>query len=90
MFVRLTSGNGGINTVNSEIFARFYFRETSHMQSSVKIKLSQYGDSEIILSFTNIGKSCPSRKFLTSLICLLTLFTKNNILVKIFEFTVIV
>ena len=27
-------------TVNSVVFARFYFRETSHMQNFVKIKLS--------------------------------------------------
>ena len=29
-----------------------------------------------ILSFTDIGKSCPSRDFLTSQICILTLFAK--------------
>ena len=39
-------------------------------------------------SFTDIGKSCPSRKFLRSQICLLTLFTKIKILAKISEFTV--
>ena len=61
-------------TVNSEIFARVYFRETSHMRSFVKIKLSQYG--EIFLSFTDIGKSCPGREILTWQICLLTLFAK--------------
>ena len=43
-------------TVNSEVFAKFYFRETSHMQNFVKIKLSQNG--EITLLFT-----CPSHKF---------------------------
>ena len=43
-------------TVNLEVFARFYFRETSHMQNFVKIKLSRNG--EITLLFT-----CPSHKF---------------------------
>ena len=44
------------------------------MQSFMKIKSSRNG--KIILSFTDIGKSCPSRKFLTSQLCLLTLFAK--------------
>ena len=61
-------------TVNSEIFVRVYFRETSHMRSFVKIKASRNG--EITLSFTDICKSCLSREFLMSQICLLTLFTK--------------
>ena len=43
-------------TVNSEVFSRFYFRETSHMQNFVKMKLS--GNGEITLLFT-----CPSHKF---------------------------
>ena len=38
-----------LNTVNLEFFARVYFRETSHMGSSVKIKSSRIG--EITLSF---------------------------------------
>ena len=50
----------------------------SQMQSFVKIKPSQNG--EITLSFTNIGKSCPSREFLMSQMCLLTLFTKTKLL----------
>ena len=50
------------------IFARFYFRETSHMRSFAKVKFSQNG--KIILPFTDIGKSCPSREFKTSLICI--------------------
>ena len=53
-----------ISTVNSEIFARVYFRETSHMRSFVKIGPSRNG--EITMSFTDVGKSCPSREFLTS------------------------
>ena len=40
----------------------------------MKIKSSQNG--EIILSFTDIGKSCHSREFETSQICLLTLLAK--------------
>ena len=40
----------------------------------MKIKFSR--NEEIILLFTDIGKSCPSRKFKTSQICLLTPFAK--------------
>ena len=63
-----------IGTVNSEIFARVLLRETSHMRSFVKTKSSKNG--EITLSFTDIVKSCPSRDFLASQICYLTLFAK--------------
>ena len=66
-----------MRTVNSEIIARVYFRETSHMQSFVKIKSSRVG--EITLSFTDIGKSCPCRKFSASQICVLTLFAKIKV-----------
>ena len=61
-------------TVNSEIFARVYFRETSHVRSFVKMKSSR--NREITLSITDIGKPCPSREILTSLVCLLMLFAK--------------
>ena len=61
-------------TVNPEIFARVYFRETSHMRSFVKIKPSRNG--EITLTFIDMAKSCLSREFFTSLICLLMLFAK--------------
>ena len=44
------------------------------MRSFVKMKSSRNG--EIILSFTDIGKSCPSRKFLLSKVCLFMLFAK--------------
>ena len=44
------------------------------MRSLVKIKPSQNG--EIILLFTDVGKSCPSCEFLTSQTCLFTLFAK--------------
>ena len=72
-------------TVNSEIFARFLFHETSQMRSFVKMKSSQIG--EITLLFTDIGTSHPCREFSASKICVLTLFAKNN-LAKISEFTV--
>ena len=55
-------------TVNSEIFARVLFRETSHMRSFVKIKSSRNG--EIIRSFTDIDEKCSIREFQTSQICL--------------------
>ena len=71
-------------TVNSENFARVYFRETSHMRSFVKIKYSR--NAEITLSFTHIRKSWPSHEFLTSQICLLTLHSENKILAKISGF----
>ena len=52
----------------------FYFRETSHMRSLVKIKSSQNG--EITPSFTDRVMSCPSCEFLASKVCYLTLFAK--------------
>ena len=61
-------------TVNSEIFARVYFRETSHMRSFVKLKHSQ--NVTITLSLTNILISCTSREFLTTQIRLLMQFAK--------------
>ena len=36
------------------------------------------GNGKTTLSVTDIGKSCPSRKFLPSQVCLLTLFGKIN------------
>ena len=44
------------------------------MRCFVKLKSSR--NAEITLSFADICKSCPSREFLASQICLLTLFTK--------------
>ena len=44
------------------------------MQIFVKIKSSP--NEEITLPFTDISKSCPSYTFLTTQICLLTLFMK--------------
>ena len=61
-------------TVNSEIFPRVYFRETLRVQSFAKIKPSRNG--EIILSFSDLDKSGPSRNFFTSQIFLLTPFAK--------------
>ena len=54
-------------TENLEIFAR-------HMRSFIKIKPLR--KRAITLSFTDIDKSCFSGEFITSQICLLTLFTK--------------
>ena len=44
------------------------------MRIFVKIKPSRNG--KITLSFIDIGKSCLSREFFTSLMCLLMLFAK--------------
>ena len=52
----------------------FYFRETSHMRSFMKIKSSRNG--KITLSTTDKGKSYPSHEIFRSQVCLLTLFTK--------------
>ena len=65
-----------------------YYYKISQVRSCVNIKPLQNG--EIALSFTDVGKSCPSHELLTSQICLLTLFAKINVLQKIFEFTVFV
>ena len=59
-------------TVNSKIFARTLI--SLNMRSFMKIKPSRNG--KITLSFIDIGKSCLSREFFTSLICLLMLFAK--------------
>ena len=62
-------------TVNLEIFVSFFsFRKTTHRRSFVKIISSPNGKTT--LSFTATDKSCPSRKYLTSQICLLMLFAK--------------
>ena len=46
----------------------------ANMRSFVKIGPSR--NNEIPLSFTDVGKSCHSREFSKSQICLLTLFAK--------------
>ena len=66
------------STVNSEIFTRVLFL---FILLFMKIRHSRNGG--ITLSFTYIGKSCLSCKFLMSLIYLLRL------LAKISEFTVV-
>ena len=55
------------------------------MRSFVKIKSSQNG--EITLSFTDIEKSCPSREYIASQICLRAI-RENKILSKISGFSV--
>ena len=66
-------------TVNSEIFARTLF------SGNMKKKKSRNG--KITLSFIDIGKSCLSREFFTSLICL-NAISENKILMKISESTI--
>ena len=46
------------------------------MRTFMKIKASQNG--EITVLFTDVSNSCPSREFLMSQICLLTLLAKSN------------
>ena len=50
----------------------------------MKTKLS--GNSGSTLSFADVGKSCPSRKFLTWSICILKLFYENIIFVEFRNF----
>ena len=52
-----------LDTVNSEILAKFYFCKNLCIQNFVKIKCSQ--NSKIPLSLTDEVKSCASRAFLT-------------------------
>ena len=59
---------------------------TVNLEIFVEIKSSRIG--KITLSFTDISKSRPCREFLTSQICVLTLFCKNKILSKFSKFTV--
>ena len=60
-------------TVNSEIFASVLF--------SRNFAYAKFRENKALLkwrnhSFTGVGKSCPSREFLTWQICLLMLFAK--------------
>ena len=71
-------------TVNSDNFAKFYFRETSHLRSFAKIKHCKIMVKS--LSFTDVGKPGSSREFLMSQICLLMLFLENEVLANCFEF----
>ena len=61
-------------TVNSEIFASVLFSRNFAYAKFREDKPSRNG--EITLSFTDIGKSCPSGEFLTSQICLFARFAK--------------
>ena len=56
------------------------------MRSFVKIKSSR--NAEITLSFPDVCKSCPSREFLESQMCLLIAIPENKILAKNSGFTV--
>ena len=79
--VKMPHCHGSI-TVNSEIFARVYFRETSHMRSFAKIKPSR--KSENSLSLSDEGKSYRSREFLRGKYAFNTT-RENKILAKISE-----
>ena len=57
----------------SSIHKGSFFCETLHVKFHEK-KTSH--EMTKLLSFTDVGKSCPSRKFFTWKICLLTLFMK--------------
>ena len=50
-----------LDIVKSEFLRGFYFHESLHVPSFVKIKLSQNG--EITLQIADIGISCHSHKF---------------------------
>ena len=74
--VELSDSNLSVSmcTINLEILAGFYFLETLHVRSFVKIKPLWNG--EITLLLTDIGNSCLCRKFLKWQIRLFTPFTK--------------
>ena len=61
-------------------FSWFYFQETSHMLSFLKIKSTR--NVETTLSFTDKEKSCQGPYFVNVQICLLTLFAKIKFLQK--------
>ena len=63
-----------VNTVNAEIFARIIFsRNFADAKFRENKTLAKW---RITISFTEKYKSCPSREFLASQICLLMLFAK--------------
>ena len=73
---KTTSKTGACNITYCKfgIFREDFIFAKLRMRSFVKIKTSRNG--KITLSFNDIGKSCLSRDFFTSLICLLLLFAK--------------
>ena len=67
-------------TVISEIFARTLFsRNLAYAKFRENKTLTKW---QITLSFIDMGKSCLSREYFTSLICLLMLFAKIKFLRK--------
>ena len=60
------------NTVNWETFARVLFSRNFAYAKFRENKTSR--NAEITLSFTDIGKSCHSRDFLASQMCIYTQF----------------
>ena len=66
-------GNWSRDTVNSEIFARTLFSRNFACSKFRKNKTLEKWQNHSV-----IGKSCLSREFFTSLICILMLFAKIN------------
>ena len=60
----------------------FYCKFGNFREGFIFVKIKSSRNGEIILSFTDLGKSFPSREFLTSQICLSTLFAKMKSLRK--------
>ena len=69
------------STVNSEIFARVYFHECSHLRSFPKTNPRKLAKS--LVSFTDVGKLCLNVANMS-----LNAIHENKILAKISEFTV--
>ena len=61
---------------DTEIFARVLFSQKFAFVKFHENKI--LANDEITLSFIDLGKSCPSREFLTSQICLSKLFRTEN------------
>ena len=74
-----------IFTVNSEIFARLYFRETSYMRSFVKIIPSRNGENSLpLLMWAKHAKT----RFLNVANKSYNVIRENKMFAKISEFTV--
>ena len=73
-------------TVNAEIFARVLFSRNFAHAKFREIKFSRNG--EIIMLFTDIGKSYPSREFLNVANMFFYAIRENRIIAKISGFTV--
>ena len=74
-----------MDTVNSEIFARVLFSRNFVDAKFCEIKPSR--NEEMTLSFTDVGKSCPSLEFFNVGNISFNVIHENKILAKISEFT---